>query len=164
MRKNNLFVLPEGSGDTGFISNYYYSGVQNYNMSSWGGGAYSLGIDSARKKRATTIDDNIKPYRDTAVALGGVSIAGMNFEDNYLDASMKERELEAALVTSTGHLAFLHLGSSARIGQAANTNALFRALQGLHPRVSSADLPTRQARGLSHTPRTGRRMRPLPHI
>ena len=41
----------------------------------------------------------------------------MNFEDNYLDASMKERELEAALVTSTGHLAFLHLGSSARIGQ-----------------------------------------------
>ena len=117
MRKNNLFVLPEGSGDTGFISSYYYSGVQNYNMSSWGGGAYSLGIDSARKNRATTIDDNIKPYRDTAVALGGVSIAGMNFEDNYLDASMKERELEAALVTSTGHLSFLHLGSSARIGQ-----------------------------------------------
>ena len=117
MRKNNLFVLPEGSGDTGFISSYYYSGVQNYNMSSWGGGAYSLGIDCARKNKATTIDDNIKPYRDTAVALGGVSIAGMNFEDNYLDASMKERELEAALVTSTGHLAFLHLGSSARIGQ-----------------------------------------------
>ena len=117
MRKNNLFSLPEGSGDTSFISAYHYSGVQNYNVSSWGGGAYSLGIDSARKNRATTIDDNIKPYRDIAVALGGISIAGMNFEDNYLDASMKERELEAALVTSTGHLAFLHLGSSARIGQ-----------------------------------------------
>lgn len=117
MRKNNLFSLPEGSGDTSFISSYYYSGVQNYNMSSWGGNAYSLGIDCVRKNKATTIDDNIKPYRDTAVAVGGVSIAGMNFEDNYLDATMKERELEAALVTSTGHLSFLHLGSSARIGQ-----------------------------------------------
>lgn len=117
MRKNNLFSLPEGSGDTSFISSYHYSGVQNYAMSSWGGGAYSLGIDSARRYNASTIDDNIKPNRDIAVALGGISIAGMNFEDNYLDATMKERELEAGLVTSTGHLSFLHLGSSARIGQ-----------------------------------------------
>lgn len=117
MRKNNLFSLPEGSGDSKFISSYKYSAVQNYNMSSWGGGAESLGLNSARNKSAKNIDDNIKPFRDTSVSLGGVSIDGMNFEDKYLSDSMNNRILEAALVTSTGHLSFLHLGSSQRIGQ-----------------------------------------------
>lgn len=117
MRKNNLFSLPEGSGDTKFISSYKYSGVQNYNVSSWGAGAQSLALNAARDKTAKGIDDNIKPFRDTAVALGGVSIDGMNFEDKYLNETGKNRILEAGLVTSTGHLSFLHLGSDRRIGQ-----------------------------------------------
>ena len=117
LRKNNLFSLPEGSGNTGFISNFYYSGVQNYNMSSWGGGAQSLGINAARNNSAKGVDDNIKPYRDAAVSLGGISIAGMNFEANYHTATDNERMLEAALVTTTGHLAFLHLGSADYPGQ-----------------------------------------------
>lgn len=117
MRKNNLFSLPEGTGDSKFISSYKYSAVQNYNLSSWGGGAESLGLNAARNKSAKGIDDNIKPFRDTSTSLGGVSIGGMNFEDKYLFDSMNNRILEAALVTSTGHLAFLHLGSSQRIGQ-----------------------------------------------
>ena len=117
LRKNNLFSLPEGSGNTNFISSYKYSGVQNYAMSSWGGGAFSLGINAARNKSAKNVDDNIKPYRDSAVSLGGISIAGMNFEDNYATATETERILESALVTSTGHLAFLHLGSADRPGQ-----------------------------------------------
>ena len=117
LRKNNLFSLPEGSGNTGFISNYYYSGVQNYAMSSWGGGAQSLGINAARNMSAKGVDDNIKPYRDAAVSLGGISIAGMNFEANYHTATPTERLLEAALVTTTGHLAFLHLGSADYPGQ-----------------------------------------------
>ncbi len=117
MRKHNLFTLPEGTGDISFISNYYYSGVQNYGISNWGGNATSIGINAVRNESAKGLDDAIKSARDNAVALGGISIAGMNFEDNYDLASDNERILESALVTSTGHLAFLHLGSSAKIGQ-----------------------------------------------
>lgn len=117
LRKNNLFSLPEGSDNTGFISNYHYSGVQNYAVSSWGGGAQSLGINAARNYSANGIDDGIKPNRDPAVALGGISIAGMNFEANYQDATETERILEAGIVNTTGHLAFLHLGSADYPGQ-----------------------------------------------
>ena len=117
LRKNNLFSLPEGSGNTGFISNYHYSGVQNYAVSSWGGGAQSLGLNAARNYSASGIDDGIKPNRDPAVALGGISIAGMNFEANYHNATAVQRVLETGIVTTTGHLAFLHLGSDAYPGQ-----------------------------------------------
>ena len=41
----------------------------------------------------------------------------MNFEANYHTATDTERLLEASLVTTTGHLAFLHLGSADYPGQ-----------------------------------------------
>lgn len=117
LRKNNLFSLPEGSGNTGFISNFKYCGVQNYNMTSWGAGALSLGLCAAQDHSANGVDGYLKGVRDTAVSLGGISIDGMNFEDNYDEATTTERILESALVTTTGHMAFLHIGSSAKIGQ-----------------------------------------------
>ena len=41
----------------------------------------------------------------------------MNFEANYQDATETERILEAGIVNTTGHLAFLHLGSADYPGQ-----------------------------------------------
>lgn len=117
IRKNNLFAVPEGSGDNKFISSYKYNCIQNYEMSSWGAGAKSLSIDSYNIASSVNIEKAIKPNRDTTVALGGVSLATMNFEDKYLNASSKARILEAGLITSTGHLSFLHSGSSSRVGQ-----------------------------------------------
>ena len=117
LRSKNIFSLPEGSGDVGFISGYKYCGVQNYNMTSWGAGALSLGLIAAQTHSASQVDDYVKSVRDSATALGGIAIDGMNFEDNYENASHTERVLESALVTTTGHMAFLHIGSSAKIGQ-----------------------------------------------
>lgn len=115
--KKNKFALPEGSGDNKFIASFYYNCIQNYAMSSWGGNAYSLGLENYLTSSVNDTDNIIKNNRDTTVSIGGVSLATMNFEDNYLHLSENERVLEAALVTSTGHLAFLHSGSSNRIGQ-----------------------------------------------
>lgn len=115
--KKNLFALPEGSGDKKFISSYYYNCIQNYGMSSWGGNAFSVGLNNAMTHKVNDTDNVIKTNRDEVVSLGGVSMATMNFEDNYMFNSGNDRVLEAALVTSTGHLAFLHSGSSNRIGQ-----------------------------------------------
>lgn len=117
LRSKDLFSLPEGSPNTNFIHAYKYSGVQNYNITSWGGAASSLGINASRNHSAKNVDDSVKSVRDTAVALGGIAIGGMNFEDNYENCTSTERVLESALVTTTGHMAFLHLGSSAKIGQ-----------------------------------------------
>ena len=117
MIKKNLFVLPEGTGDNSFISNYHYSCIQNYGLSSWGGGAFSLGLNNAQTNSVNDTENVLKNNRDMTVSLGGVSMGCMNFEDNYLNETGNNRVLEAALVTQTGHLAFLHSGSDARIGQ-----------------------------------------------
>ena len=117
MIKKNLFVLPEGTGDNSFISNYHYSCIQNYGLSSWGGAAFSLGLNNAQTNSVNDTENVLKNNRDMTVSLGGVSMGCMNFEDNYLNETGNSRVLEAALVTQTGHLAFLHSGSDARIGQ-----------------------------------------------
>ena len=117
MIKKNLFALPEGTGDNSFISSYHYSCIQNYGLSSWGGGAFSLGLNNAQTNSVNDTENVLKNNRDMTVSLGGVSMGCMNFEDNYLNETGNNRVLEAALVTQTGHLAFLHSGSDARIGQ-----------------------------------------------
>ena len=117
LKSHNMFCLPEGTGDTINISLYKYNCVQNYTMSSWGGGATSLGLEAAMNHSVKGVDDGVKGVRDTAVALGGVSMDCMNFEDCYDFASSSERILECALVTSTGHISFLHSGTDSKIGQ-----------------------------------------------
>lgn len=117
MIKKNLFVLPEGTSDNSFISSYHYSCIQNYGLSSWGGNAFSLGLNNAQTNMVNDTDNVFKNNRDISVSLGGVAMGTMNFEDNYLNETGNNRVLEAALVTQSGHLAFLHSGSDARIGQ-----------------------------------------------
>lgn len=113
----NVMILPEGTGDYNYIYSYHYNAVQNYNMGQWGGGAWSLGIDAVTDCNATTIDDFIKSGRDNAVALGGTAIAPLCFEQKYENVEDYKRIAEAALLTTSGHMAFLHSGSSAFIGQ-----------------------------------------------
>lgn len=115
--KNNMFSIPEGTGDTRFISGYNYKCIQNYGLSNWGGGAFSVGLNNAKTHSVNKTDDVIKNGRDPAVSYNGIALGTMNFEDNYLNEKGNSRVLEAALVTSSGHFSFLHSGSAARIGQ-----------------------------------------------
>ena len=117
LRARNIMILPEGTGDSNYVYSYGYSAVQNYNMGSWGGGAWSLGIDAVTDMNATTIDDFIKSGRDNTVSLGGASIAPLCFEQKYENVEDYKRMAEAALLTTSGHLAFLHAGTDVFIGQ-----------------------------------------------
>jgi glycosidase len=113
----NIMVLPEGTGDHNYIYSYHYKAVQNYNMGGWGGGAWSLGIDAVTDRNARSIDDLIKGGRDNVIALGGSSIATLCFEQKYENVADYKRIAEAALLTTSGHMAFLHAGTSAFVGQ-----------------------------------------------
>ncbi len=117
LRARNIMILPEGTGDSNYIYSYGYSAVQNYNMGGWGGGAWSLGIDAVTDKNATTIDDFIKGGRDNTVSLGGASIAPLCFEQKYEHVEDFKRKAEAALLCTSGHMAFLHAGTDVFIGQ-----------------------------------------------
>ncbi len=113
----NIMMLPEGTGDANFIKNYHYTTIQNYNINGWGPGAYSVGIDAVTNADASSLDDLIKNGRDNAVSLGGVTLAPLSFEQKYENVEDYKRRTEAALLTTSGHMAFLHSGSSAFIGQ-----------------------------------------------
>ncbi len=117
LRARNIMILPEGTGDSNYVYSYGYSAVQNYNMGSWGGGAWSLGIDAVTDKNATTVDDFIKSGRDNTVSLGGASIAPLCFEQKYEHVDDYKRKAEAALLCTSGHMAFLHAGTDVFIGQ-----------------------------------------------
>lgn len=110
-------ILPEGTGDSNYIYSYHYTAVQNYNMGGWGGGAWSLGIDAVTDCNASTVDDFIKSGRDNVVSLGGSAIAPLSFEQKYENVEDYKRKAEAALLTTSGHMAFLHSGTSAFVGQ-----------------------------------------------
>jgi len=83
----------------------------------WGGGAWSLGIDAVTDCNASTVDDFIKSGRDNVVSLGGSAIAPLSFEQKYENVEDYKRKAEAALLTTSGHMAFLHSGTSAFVGQ-----------------------------------------------
>ncbi len=117
LNARNIMILPEGTGDYNYIYSYHYTTVQNYNMGQWGGGAWSLGIDAVTDHNATTVDDFIKSGRDNAVSLGGSAIAPLCFEQKYENVEDYKRKAEAALLTTSGHMAFLHSGTSAFVGQ-----------------------------------------------
>lgn len=115
--KYNIMMLPEGTGDYNYIYSYHYTAIQNYNMGNWGGGAWSLGIDAVTDHNARTVDDLIKSGRDNAVSLGGVTIAPLSFEQKYEHVEDYKRAAEAALLCTSGHMAFLHSGTDVFIGQ-----------------------------------------------
>ena len=117
LNARNIMILPEGTGDYNYIYSYHYTTIQNYNMGQWGGGAWSLGIDAVTDQNARTVDDFIKSGRDNAVSLGGSAIAPLCFEQKYENVEDYKRKAEAALLTTSGHMAFLHSGTSAFVGQ-----------------------------------------------
>lgn len=117
LNARNIMILPEGTGDYNYIHSYHYTTIQNYNMGNWGGGAWSLGIDAVTDRNAKTVDDFIKSGRDNAVSLGGSAIAPLSFEQKYENVEDYKRKAEAALLTTSGHMAFLHSGSSGFVGQ-----------------------------------------------
>ena len=117
LNARNIMILPEGTGDSNYIYSYHYTAVQNYNMGGWGGGAWSLGIDAVTDCNASTVDDFIKSGRDNVVSLGGSAIAPLSFEQKYENVEDYKRKAEAALLTTSGHMAFLHSGTSAFVGQ-----------------------------------------------
>jgi len=117
LRKYNIMLLPEGTGDANFIYSYYYTTIQNYNIDNWGGGAYSVGIDAMTDHSAVGIDDKIKSGRDNAVSYGGVVHSPLSFEQKYENVEDYKRMAETALITTSGHMAFLHAGSSGFVGQ-----------------------------------------------
>jgi glycosidase len=112
----NVMTIPEGTSDANFIYQYNYDVVQNYNLSSWGAGGWTLALEKAMAHNAEAIDEYVR-LRDNAVQFYGVSFATLTFEQMYENVTSEEKLMEAALLVTTGHMAFLHSGSSAMIGQ-----------------------------------------------
>lgn len=123
MNRFNIWTNPEGARDPAkWVGSWNFKCMQDYSLGNWGGGAWSLALDSAIDQKTTDangapIDDVLKNYRDVANNFNGITLAPMCFEPRYDNATYAQRALEAAMLTTVGNMFYIHNGSDAYIGQ-----------------------------------------------
>lgn len=108
LRSYDTWANSEGAPGPGYVTDWHYNSIQDYDLTNWGGAGYSTLIPAIDSQNPDGLENILKGNRDAINAAGGITQTPPSWEVAGVSAS--KRLLEIATLTTAGTLFYLHNG------------------------------------------------------
>jgi len=108
LRSYDTWANPEGARGVGYVTDWNYNSIQDYELTNWGGSGYSTIIPAIDNQNPNGLENILKGNRDAITAARGITQTPPSWE--IAGVSSTKRLLEIALLTTSGTLFYLHNG------------------------------------------------------
>ncbi|ATB27203.1 discoidin domain-containing protein [Melittangium boletus] len=108
LRTYDTWANSEGAPGPGYVTDWHYNSIQDYELTNWGGSGFSTLIPAINNQNPDGIENILKNNRDAINAAGGITQTPPSWEIAGVPAP--KRLLEIATLTTLGTLFYLHNG------------------------------------------------------
>ncbi|WP_434381367.1 discoidin domain-containing protein [Melittangium boletus] len=108
LRAYDTWANSEGAPGPGYVTEWHYNSIQDYELTNWGGAGFSTIIPAIDNQNPDGLENILKNNRDAINAAGGITQTPPSWEVAGVPAN--KRLLEIATLTTVGTLFYLHNG------------------------------------------------------